>query len=151
MIQLHNYRFCHPHSQTPSKEWTFMGTEASVLFQVPIPSHLVSSASPIVSRLRTPHRTTERVTSFLIVILVIDLDRQVPFLAAPSSRALHLTGLQHFCHQITSRYTVPWQTLSLMKTLLKGIKRWACMFYISPWSLTLGDLHNCFRIFKMHL
>lgn len=51
-----------------------MGAEASVLFQVPVPSQLVSSASPIVSRLRTPHRRTERVTSFLIVIVVIDLD-----------------------------------------------------------------------------
>lgn len=129
MIQLHGYNFCHPHFHSLSKESTFMSTKAMPFFQLSSPQHFVSSASYIASRLKTPHRTTENVTSFLIVIVIIDPHQQVSFLATPSSMAPRLTGL-HFCHQISSRYAVPWQTWSLMKTLPKGIKRWDCMFYI---------------------
>lgn len=115
---------------------------------------LLALPLPLRAGSEPPHRTTENVTSFLFVIVVIDPDQQIPFLAAPSSRAPHLTGLQHFCHQITSRYMVPRQTLSLMKTLPKGIKRWACMFYISPRALllviyiTASEYSKC--IYKCH-
>lgn len=71
-------------------------------------------------------------TGSLFLLLSLTFTYRSPLLAAPSSMAPHLTGLQHYGHQITSKHTVPWQTLSPIKKKLPiAIKRWGCVFYIS--------------------
>lgn len=83
--------------------------------------HLVSSASHVAGRLKTPI-DTENVTSCLICIAIIDPYLQVSLFAAPVSLSPHLNGYSTSVIRVRPN-TLSQQTLRLMKTLPKGIKK----------------------------
>lgn len=147
-----HFNFCHRYSKSPPRGWALMSPEA-MPFLKPAPPSVCCLCSSTAGRLKASTGAPGMSLAFLLLLLPLTLPAVPCALAVPSSRAPHLSAL-HFSHQITSKYTVPQQTLSLMKTLPKGIKRWACMFHIVSRVLflviyiTASEYSTC--IFKCH-